>query len=84
VSGASTANGALLQLWDCLGGGQYNQQWTRVPIENQPPYYALRARHSSKCMDDLGGSMQQGNQIGQWECVWNGNQQWELNGVINP
>jgi hypothetical protein len=25
VSGASTANGALVQLWTCHGGG--NQQW---------------------------------------------------------
>jgi hypothetical protein len=26
VSGASTANGALVQLWTCHGGS--NQQWT--------------------------------------------------------
>jgi phosphodiesterase/alkaline phosphatase D-like protein len=82
VPGASTTNGAYLQLWDCLGGN--NQQWERVPIENQPPFYGLIVRHDSKCMDDLGESLVEGAHIGQWDCNWHGNQQWELNGVIEP
>ena len=54
VTGVSTADGALLQQWDCLGGGQTNQLWDIIPIEGDWPYIALRVQHSGKCADVLG------------------------------
>src|SRR6059058_77741 len=55
VSGVSTATGALVWQWDCLGAGQTNQQFSlvRVGLTN---YYELVARHSGKCLDVSGVS----------------------------
>lgn len=76
VTGASTADGAWLQEWDCLGAGQWNQQWHVVPIAGQPPYEAFMSRHAGKCMDVTGNSGANGARIQQWSCLWSGNQQW--------
>ncbi len=76
VTGVSYENGAKLQEWDCLGAGQYNQQWHIVPIAGQPPYEALIARHSGRCMDVPGLSTANGAWLQQWDCWWGGNQQW--------
>jgi hypothetical protein len=76
VTSASTANGANLQLYQCLGEGQSNQIWHIVPIAGQAPYFGSIARHSNKCMDVTGQSTANGARIDQWECWWGGNQQW--------
>ncbi len=76
VTGVSYENGARLQEYECLGAGQTNQQWHVVAISGQPPYEALIARHSGKCMDVTGLSTRNGTQLQQWECWWGGNQQW--------
>jgi Ca2+-binding RTX toxin-like protein len=81
VAGANTADGAYLLEWDCLGGGQTNQHWQIIPIEQQWPYIALMARHSGKCMDLLGLATGNGARIGQWGCWWGGNQQWNWQAV---
>jgi Ca2+-binding RTX toxin-like protein len=81
VTGVSTADGAYLQEWDCLGGGQTNQHWDIVPIAGQPPYEALIARHSGKCMDVLGLATGNGARVGQWGCWWGGNQQWSWQAI---
>ena len=81
VSGANTANGTNLQLWECLGESQANQIWHIVPIANQPPWFASIARHSGKCMDVLGQSLNNGASIDQWECWWGGNQQWQWQSI---
>ena len=91
VTGASTANGATLQLYDCLGAGQTNQVWHREPIQGQAPWYALMPRHTYrpdlgtyKCADVLGNGTGNGVIDQQWDCFWGANQQWELRGVIDP
>jgi len=81
VTGASTADGAWLQQWDCLGAGQANQLWDPTPIAGQPPYEAFIAKHSGKCMDVLGNSQSNGGRIGQWGCSWGGNQQWSWQAI---
>jgi len=81
VTGVSTADGAYLQEWDCLGAGQANQLWDIIPIENQWPYIALMAQHSGKCADVLGQATGNGARIGQWGCWWGGNQQWNRQGI---
>jgi len=81
VSGVSTADGALLQQWDCLGAGQTNQLWDIIPIQGQEPYIALMAQHSGKCADVLGQATGNGARIGQWGCWWGGNQQWHRQSI---
>ncbi len=76
VTGGSTADGAWLQEWECLGVGQTNQQWHVTPIAGQPPYEAFMSRHAGKCMDVTGNSGANGARIQQWSCHWGGNQQW--------
>jgi Ricin-type beta-trefoil lectin domain-like len=76
VLNGSTADGAWLQEYDCLGAGQTNQHFRVVPIAGQPPYEAFMARHSGKCLDVTGNSTVNGARIQQWGCHWGGNQQW--------
>ena len=81
VTGVSTADGAYLQQWDCLGAGQTNQLWRVIPIAGQPPYVAFQAKHSGKCADVLGQGTGNGVRIGQWSCWWGGNQQWSFQAI---
>jgi ricin-type beta-trefoil lectin protein len=91
VINVSTENGAGLHLWDCLGAGQTNQHWKREPIQGQAGWYGLMPRHTFrpdipnyKCMDVFGAGTGNGTLVGQWDCHWGGNQQWDLRGVIDP
>ena len=86
VINVSGSDGAGLQLWDCLGGGQTNQHWRREPLASQPGWYGLMPRHvfPNKCMDALGWATNNGSLVGQWQCHWGANQQWDLRGVIDP
>lgn len=81
VAWASTANGAYLQQYDCLGPNQANQLWRVIPIAGQPPYVAFQAKHSNLCADVLGQGTGNGVRVGQWECWWGGNQQWTMEAV---
>jgi beta-glucosidase len=64
VSGASTANGAKVQLWADNGGA--NQQWR--PVVNGEGMWRLVARHSGRCLDVTDGSTANGVQLQQWDC----------------
>lgn len=57
-------NGARLQTWDCLGGG--NQKFNYDSKER------LVVAHSGKCMDVDGGSLK----VQQWACHDGPNQKW--------
>lgn len=61
----NTANGALVQQWDCWNGPQ--QLW--VPFGNMLVNY-----NSRKCLDVAGGGTNNGALVQQWTC-WNGPQQ---------
>jgi ricin-type beta-trefoil lectin protein len=86
VINVSGSDGAGLQLWDCLGGGQTNQHWRREPLASQPGWFGLMPRHvfPNKCMDVLGWGTNNGALVAQWQCHWGANQQWDLRGVIDP
>jgi Ricin-type beta-trefoil lectin domain/Ricin-type beta-trefoil lectin domain-like len=94
VVNVSGENGAQLQLYDCLGGGQTNQHWKREQIQPQEQnqgWFGLMPRHtfrpdipSYKCMDVQNQSLNNGALVWQWDCHWGWNQQWELRGVIDP
>ncbi len=80
VYGASTANGAPLNLYQCTPGAT-NQVWS-FPELGSPNngWFAGVALHSNKCMDVTGNSTADRVQIEQFECIWSGNQQfaWQV------
>jgi Ca2+-binding RTX toxin-like protein len=81
VSNVSTADGAALQEYDCLGAAQANQLWKVIPIAGQSPYVAFQAKHSGKCADVSGVSTANGARLQQWTCLWGGNQQWSFQAI---
>ncbi|WP_329059751.1 arabinofuranosidase catalytic domain-containing protein [Amycolatopsis sp. NBC_01480] len=70
ITGNSTASGALVELWDCTGGG--NQEW-----QPQPDGSLLNPR-SGLCLDDPGGNTANGTQLEIWTCTGGANQQFTL------
>ncbi|MEU6428637.1 lectin [Microbispora sp. NPDC046973] len=70
VSGASQANGAQAQIWDC--NGQANQQWTPTASGELRVY-------GNKCLDVNGGATADGTSVIIWDCNGQNNQKWRLN-----
>ncbi|MFI9847333.1 RICIN domain-containing protein [Nonomuraea sp. NPDC051941] len=70
VSGASQANGAQAQIWDC--NGQPNQQWTSTAAGELRVY-------GGKCLDVSGAGTADGTAVIIWDCNGQGNQKWRLN-----
>jgi hypothetical protein len=68
VNGASQADGAVVQIWDCNGGA--NQTWT-VTSGNQLTVYG------GKCLD--APSAAAGARLRIWSCTGGANQQWRVN-----
>jgi hypothetical protein len=77
VAGASTENGANIQVWS-YGGGS-NQQFDIEDIGNG--YYSIRAAHSGKSIDVYRRCTEPGCRIVQWEYHGDGNQQWQITGI---
>ena len=74
VTGISTANGALIQQWQCIGGA--NQQATITRDANG--WYEIRFRHSGKCLDVTAWSTADGTQLQQWDCHGGDNQRFSI------
>ncbi|MFD1537646.1 RICIN domain-containing protein [Nonomuraea guangzhouensis] len=70
VSGASQANGAQAQIWDC--NGQANQQWTATASGELRVY-------GGKCLDVYNRGTADGTNVIIWDCNGQDNQQWRLN-----
>ncbi|WP_327589750.1 ThuA domain-containing protein [Nonomuraea sp. NBC_00507] len=70
VSGASQANGAQAQIWDC--NGQANQQWTSTSAGELRVY-------GNKCLDVNGAGTADGTAVIIWDCNGQNNQKWRLN-----
>ncbi|MET9251924.1 ThuA domain-containing protein [Nonomuraea sp. NPDC003709] len=70
VSGASQANGAQAQIWDC--NGQSNQQWTSTAAGELRVY-------GGKCLDVSGAGTADGAVVIIWDCNGQNNQKWRLN-----
>jgi hypothetical protein len=70
VGGASTANGAQVQLWDCLSGT--NQRWTHTAGRQLTVY-------GNKCLDASGNGTTNGTAVIIWDCNGQTNQQWNVN-----
>ncbi|WP_062357770.1 extracellular catalytic domain type 1 short-chain-length polyhydroxyalkanoate depolymerase [Herbidospora yilanensis] len=70
VSGASQANGAQVQIWDC--NGRPNQQWTTTTSSELRVY-------GGKCLDVNGAGTADGSGVIIWDCNGQNNQKWRLN-----
>jgi hypothetical protein len=77
----ATGDGAAVQIWDCYGAAQTNQQWY-FQETGDPFVYNLIARHSNKCLDIAGGTgaVANGDVAQQWGCLgyYQTNQKWYL------
>lgn len=67
VTGVSTADGAPIQQWDCLGTA--NQRVTIESVGSGSSWYRLRFAHSGKCLDVTNASTADGALIQQWTCL---------------
>ncbi|GIJ29319.1 hypothetical protein Vqi01_44810 [Micromonospora qiuiae] len=70
VPGATTANGAQVQLWDCSGGT--HQRWTYTASKQLTVY-------GNKCLDASGAGTTNGTAVIIWDCHGGLNQQWNIN-----
>jgi len=70
VPNVSTANGSLLDIWDCNGGA--NQQWAYLSNGELQVY-------GSKCLDVPNHATAAGTRVEIWDCNGGTNQQWNLN-----
>ncbi|NUW33340.1 PQQ-dependent sugar dehydrogenase [Nonomuraea sp. SMC257] len=70
VSGASQANGAQTQIWDC--NAQSSQQWTSTSSGELRVY-------GGKCLDVNGAATADGTAVIIWDCNGQNNQKWRLN-----
>jgi hypothetical protein len=77
VSGASTANGALIQQFTC--DGTSNQNWRGA--SNAAGQNTLTNQKSGRCMGVSGASTASGAVIAQFTCDGSTNQKWVLVGV---
>ena len=75
VTNRSTANGALIQQWDCTRGS--NQQW-EIRALGQSGYFQIVNQNSQKCLDVTGRATYNGALIQQWDCTGGSNQAWQL------
>ncbi|PWK78654.1 ricin-type beta-trefoil lectin protein [Lentzea atacamensis] len=70
ISGASTANGAQAQLWDCHGGA--NQRFTYTSGKQLQVY-------GNKCLAAGNGGTGNGTAVVIWDCNSQAGQQWTVN-----
>jgi hypothetical protein len=73
---SSSANGTVVEVWDCNGGA--NQNWTLAPNGTIQMY--------GKCLDITGASTANGALLELWDCNGGGNQVWSVNNgtLVNP
>ncbi|MFF1280506.1 lectin [Streptomyces sp. NPDC058299] len=77
VAGASSTNGAAVQLYDCNGTAA--QQWT---VGSDGTIRAL-----GKCLDVTGNSTANGARLQLWDCGGGANQKWTVSAardIVNP
>jgi hypothetical protein len=70
IVGGGTANGTLVDLYDCNNTGA--QVWE--PQSNGELYNP----QSNKCLDDTNFSTTPGTQLQIWDCAGSANQEWTL------
>jgi len=78
VTGVSFSNGARIQQYQCLGGG--NQQWSWR--NSASPWFRreLVVAHSNKCLDVPNGVYYNGAPLQQYTCTGGREQAWKTSG----
>ncbi len=79
ASGNGTANGTLLELWDCTGGGA--QKWV------QQADGSLKNPQSGRCVDSPNGATGNGTRLQLWDCNGSAAQKFSVNGggtIVGP
>ena len=75
VTGGATANGTLVQMWDCQPAN-HSQQWS---LDNGQ----IRWMDRNKCLDAASGGIVNGTRVQIWDCQpGNRNQQWDLQSMF--
>ena len=77
ISGAGTANGTKVQLWDYVGGA--NQKYFLCPTTSG--YYRVQPAHlnaAGSCLDVNGASTADGALVQLWQWLDGNNQQWSF------
>jgi hypothetical protein len=69
VDGASSTNGAKVQLWDC--NNQINQAWASTASKTLTVF-------GTKCLDAYNGGTTNGTAVVIWDCNGQANQQWTI------
>lgn len=77
VTNSSTANGAIVQQYNYVGGS--NQKWIINDVGNG--YYDIVNVNSGKCLDVTNSSTANGAVVQQWGYAGGTNQQWQI--IIN-
>ncbi|MFD7610794.1 RICIN domain-containing protein [Streptomyces sp. NPDC059828] len=73
VRARSTADGAVIQQFDCNGNSNQKFGYGQTNMGG----WALFTRHAWKCVDTRGGA-DEGSGVVQWTCNGSGGQQWRL------
>jgi len=78
VVGASTASGAAVQVYPCHGEANQQFEWRSATVNAslEPTSHYLVARHSGKCLDVEGASLESGARVNQYSCHGGENQRW--------
>ena len=71
IAAAGTANGTMVQLYDCNGTGAQNWQ--------AQSNGTLRNPASGRCLDATGPSSADGTRLQIWDCSASSNQVWHVN-----
>jgi hypothetical protein len=77
IAWGSSADGANVQIYDCLGSTA--QQFKFEDMGSG--FYRARNVNSNKCLDVSGWSSSNGGNIAQWSCGSGNNQQWSVSDV---
>ena len=70
VNGGGTANGTVVQLWDCNGSAA--QQWAVSGAQD------IVNPQANKCLDTIGGSSADGTRTHIWDCLGVASQKWAV------
>ncbi|RKR88587.1 intein/RHS repeat-associated protein [Micromonospora pisi] len=85
AAGNATANGSVIQMWDCTGAT--GQVWQTDYPSLTDPSFRLRNPQSGRCLDIANQATGNGSEVTLWDCNTGGNQRWvrQPNGSLrNP
>jgi hypothetical protein len=77
VAGASNANNANVQQYECVGAA--NERWFLEPDSTfNPSWYYIKSLNSGKCLDIAGGALGNNGNAQQYDCTGVDNERWRI------